>query len=424
MSYIGNTPTNQNFVAGSDQFNGTGSQTVFTLSRNVNTVNDIQVVVSNVPQDPFTAYSVAGNSLTFTSAPPAGTGNVYVVYRATNVQTFLPALGAIGKAQLDVANFNGTGAVSIPAGTTAQRPGAPVAGMIRFNTTNSEYEVYDSGSWRALTDQPVGYSADYLVVAGGGSGAEGGGGAGGFLASTGIFVSSTAYSVVIGAGGAGSTWSTSFGASGADSSLVTSSGTQTAIGGARGGNTNGIVNGGSGGGGRRDGSNKGSAGFFGQGHGGGTSPADSAGYEGGGGGGGAGGAGQSGGNWNHPTSGAGSEFAGAGGPGLYWYNGTAYAGGGGGGTENGATNSGVAQGGIGGGGNGNEGSTTAPTSGSANTGGGGGGLGSNTAFSSGSGGSGIVIIRYAGAQRGTGGTVTSSGGYTYHTFTTSGTYTA
>jgi hypothetical protein len=36
-----------------------------------------------------------------------------------------------------------------------------------------------------------------------------------------------------------------------------------------------------------------------------------------------------------------------------------------------------------------------------------------------------VIIRYQStAQRGTGGTVTSSGGYYYHTFTTSGTYTA
>jgi hypothetical protein len=53
--------------------------------------------------------------------------------------------------------------------------------------------------------------------------------------------------------------------------------------------------------------------------------------------------------------------------------------------------------------------------GTANTGGGG---------RAAAGGSGVVIIRYAGAQRGTGGTVTSSGGYTYHTFTSSGTYTA
>jgi hypothetical protein len=35
-----------------------------------------------------------------------------------------------------------------------------------------------------------------------------------------------------------------------------------------------------------------------------------------------------------------------------------------------------------------------------------------------------VIIAYPGSQRGSGGTVTSSGGYTIHTFTTSSTYTA
>jgi hypothetical protein len=46
------------------------------------------------------------------------------------------------------------------------------------------------------------------------------------------------------------------------------------------------------------------------------------------------------------------------------------------------------------------------------------------AGSGGAGGSGIVIISYVGSQRGTGGTITSSGGYTIHTFTSSGTYTA
>jgi hypothetical protein len=34
------------------------------------------------------------------------------------------------------------------------------------------------------------------------------------------------------------------------------------------------------------------------------------------------------------------------------------------------------------------------------------------------------VIRYAGSQRGSGGTVTSDATYTYHTFTTSGTFTA
>jgi hypothetical protein len=56
-------------------------------------------------------------------------------------------------------------------------------------------------------------------------------------------------------------------------------------------------------------------------------------------------------------------------------------------------------------------------------GGGGGGGGGTGAGAPAAGGSGIVIVSYPGAQRGTGGTVTSSGGNTIHTFTTSGTYT-
>jgi hypothetical protein len=62
-----------------------------------------------------------------------------------------------------------------------------------------------------------------------------------------------------------------------------------------------------------------------------------------------------------------------------------------------------------------------PGNGTANTGGGGGGAFINTG---GTGGSGVVIISYLGAQRGTGGTVTTSGGYTIHTFTSSSTYTS
>jgi hypothetical protein len=42
----------------------------------------------------------------------------------------------------------------------------------------------------------------------------------------------------------------------------------------------------------------------------------------------------------------------------------------------------------------------------------------------GNGGSGIVIICYAGAQRGSGGTITTNGGQTIHTFLSGGTFTA
>ena len=59
------------------------------------------------------------------------------------------------------------------------------------------------------------------------------------------------------------------------------------------------------------------------------------------------------------------------------------------------------------------------------SGGGGGASGGDwPGYGTKSGGSGIVKLRYAGSQKGTGGTVTYAGGYTYHTFTSSGTYTA
>ena len=59
-----------------------------------------------------------------------------------------------------------------------------------------------------------------------------------------------------------------------------------------------------------------------------------------------------------------------------------------------------------------------------NRGSGGGGAERNNFTTGGSGSSGILIIRYLGTQKGSGGTVTSAGGYTYHTFTSSSTYTS
>jgi hypothetical protein len=92
MSYIGSTPTTQSFIAGTDSFNGTGSATSFTLSRLVNSVNDVQVVVNNVVQYPPN-YSVSGNTLTISPAPSAGTNNVYVRYLSTTLQSVTPPGG-------------------------------------------------------------------------------------------------------------------------------------------------------------------------------------------------------------------------------------------------------------------------------------------------------------------------------------------
>jgi microcystin-dependent protein len=100
VSYVGSTPTTQNFIAGTDQFTGNGSSTNFTLSRFVNSTNDIQVTIANVVQN-TTSYSVSGNTLTI--SPAVGNGTVfYVRYLSTTLQSIAPGQGSVGADQLAV----------------------------------------------------------------------------------------------------------------------------------------------------------------------------------------------------------------------------------------------------------------------------------------------------------------------------------
>jgi hypothetical protein len=151
-----------------------------------------------------------------------------------------------------------TGGLIVPTGTTAQRPASPTNGTIRYNTSNSEFEIYQSSSWVAITIQNTGiYAVNYLVIAGGGGGGgaawSGGGGAGGYLTSTFSVASGTAYTVTVGAGGAGgaSTLVGTDGSNSAFSSIIATGGGGGAIG--DGGTPTGR-SGGSGGGGTTPGS--------------------------------------------------------------------------------------------------------------------------------------------------------------------------
>ena len=279
--------------------------------------------------------------------------------------------------------------IGLPSGGTLT-----TSGSYRYHTFNSSSNFVVPSGFAA--------TAEYLLVAGGGSTragdhatGSGGGGAGGAIDST-VSLSAQTYSIVIGAGGAGASGAGN-GNSGSNSTAFSS----TANGGGRGaGYSNfGSASGGSGGGGSYAGTDfAGSAGTAGQGN---------AGGDGSGGdqraGGGGGGKGAVGGN----ASGTGtSTAAGNGGVGINWKSlGTFYAGGGGGGvapwTVGGKT---AGAGGNGGGGAGGRSSTqifTKGTDGTVNTGGGAGGSSINGPSGGGgddlagaNGGSGVVIVRY------------------------------
>jgi hypothetical protein len=266
-----------------------------------------------------------------------------------------------------------------------------------YSTFASGYNNYRTITQRLQKSPPVRpVSALALILGGGGAGGQsigGGGGAGGLLFVN-IPMTPNIHTVTVGAGGVN--------ANGQNSSL----GGNIAIGGGKGGTFVGNGNtGGSGGGGSWSGG--GGAGTAGQGNNGGNNGS-------GGGGGGGGGAGFAA-NPNGP---------GPGGNGLYFsifdnlglgFPSGWFAGGGGGGTYSGTTHIG----GLGGGGTGgNDSPVVSSTPGVANTGGGGGSYSNSQP-----GGSGIVIIRYPGPPIATGGTITSVGGDTIHTFTATGSHT-
>ena len=46
--------------------------------------------------------------------------------------------------------MTGTGAIDVPTGTTAQRPGSPTTGLFRYNSTEGEFEGYTASGWGAI----------------------------------------------------------------------------------------------------------------------------------------------------------------------------------------------------------------------------------------------------------------------------------
>ena len=89
MAYVG-TPidtTNQFQSLQGKRFSGDASTTAFTLDIAPSSTLDIEVFVENVRQDPNSAYTLSGTTLTFTGAPPSGTNNIYVVHQAKSVGT-------------------------------------------------------------------------------------------------------------------------------------------------------------------------------------------------------------------------------------------------------------------------------------------------------------------------------------------------
>ena len=125
MSYIGNRVTSTPFIV--DVFSGTGAQLAFTpLTFAPAGTAAIAVFVAGSYQSP-TSYSLSGTTLTFNSAPAAGTNNIQVLHLGVGATSITVSDGSITTAKIaanavvtaDIADGNVTTAKLATTGVTA-----------------------------------------------------------------------------------------------------------------------------------------------------------------------------------------------------------------------------------------------------------------------------------------------------------------
>jgi hypothetical protein len=150
MPYIGNPIYQSAFVV--DQFSGNGSTTAFTMSVAPAGVTNVLVAVSGVLQDPST-YGVVGNTITFSAAPPSGTGNISCRYLG------VPASGVTTTAYRTVTEFTAT------ASQTTFTPPSYTVGFINVYRNGSRLGNADYTATNGTTVVlPTGASAGDLVT--------------------------------------------------------------------------------------------------------------------------------------------------------------------------------------------------------------------------------------------------------------------
>ena len=145
MAYLGASPLASFASPSKDTFSGNNSDTSFTMGQSVGDPNQIEVFVDNVRQEPTSAYTVNGTTLTFTGTPATGTNNIYVIHKQGVIGNgLLPTSGRdsdrVGSLTVDGAstltgNITTSGNISATSGSITA--GGALSGVTTLTTTST-----------------------------------------------------------------------------------------------------------------------------------------------------------------------------------------------------------------------------------------------------------------------------------------------
>ena len=131
MPFLGVEPVQEFASVAKQTITGTGA-TSYSLNHSVASANDLAVFVNNVRQEPTSAYTASGGTITFTSAL-ASTDSCYVMYIARTFSSATAEANSIGITELNVSD-----------GSNGQALTTNGSGTLSFSTISSSTPTLDA----------------------------------------------------------------------------------------------------------------------------------------------------------------------------------------------------------------------------------------------------------------------------------------
>jgi hypothetical protein len=139
---------NANFIVQNGISIGGTSGATITADPTTGAVAIAPAATAAVPNPTATVFTTAGTVTTV--ATTGGVASVSDLGAAANTSTTSGATTFANITMTGNLASNSTGYFTIPAGTSAQRPGTPAVGMMRYNSTITSFEGYYAGAWSSL----------------------------------------------------------------------------------------------------------------------------------------------------------------------------------------------------------------------------------------------------------------------------------